>query len=562
MSSPTRMRRRGIALATAVAALTAVGAASAATSFDVQANSPQVQGSPTSDSTAVFPTNKQNETTVAVNPLAPGRLIAGSNDEQRQPACGPGAIRGADALLSDCSFFPLVGTDGVYTSSDGGATWTNRGLLDDQASWKASNFVSDGDPVIVYGPQPLPGGGFSTTRKRAYYVGLASEKVGSYAPGKAPEFISVSYSDDDGATWSAPVLATTKQNPNTFNDKNSAWVDDNPASRYYGNLYVGFTAFRSATATGNGNAPVMVSRSTDGGRSFGPPNQLSAAQNNASRGGRQGTDITTGPDGTVYVAWEDGGSQVVAVSTDGGTTYSRPIAIGPVTDIQDPIPGANFRTDSFPNIGADPRSGSTVVYASWTTRTVSGGRVVVYRSTNRGRSWALDGTVSGSGQGYAFFDALSVAPSGRVDVGFQGLTARDATTFGTGNAAIDAYYASRSAATGGWSAPIRVNSASSDPAASAQNNLERQFWGDYNTITSTDARAWFIFTDSRNGAGCAAVDGYQRVLSSLGLAENEDRDAPDAEAPADPDRPAKPAPPSVCPGQFGNSDAWVAVITP
>ena len=28
--------------------------------------------------------------------------------------------------------------------------------------------------------------------------------------------------------------------------------------------------------------------------------------------------------------------------------------------------------------------------------------------------------VSGPGQGYAFFDSLDVAPTGRVDVGFQG----------------------------------------------------------------------------------------------------------------------------------------------
>jgi hypothetical protein len=37
--------------------------------------------------------------------------------------------------------------------------------------------------------------------------------------------------------------------------------------------------------------------------------------------------------------------------------------MGPVTDIHDPIPGANFRTDSFPTIAADPRTRSTTVYA-------------------------------------------------------------------------------------------------------------------------------------------------------------------------------------------------------
>ncbi len=158
----------------AVAALSAVSPAWAATTSDVQANAPQVSGQPTSDTTAVFPTNKQNEPSIAVNPLNPDLLIAGSNDEQRQPPCGPGPVRvGAEA--SDCSFFPNVGTSGIYTSSDGGASWTNRGLLDDQSSWQSlpigRRLVSDGDPFIVYGPRPDAAGRFSYANgTRAYYA--------------------------------------------------------------------------------------------------------------------------------------------------------------------------------------------------------------------------------------------------------------------------------------------------------------------------------------------------------------------------------------------------------
>ncbi len=89
-----------------------------------------------------------------------------------------------------------------------------------------------------------------------------------------------------------------------------------------------------------------------------------------------------------------------------------------------------------------------------------------------------------------------------------------------------------------WTAPAKVTSASSDPAASSQNNLARQFWGDYNTLVSVDAHAWFIYTDARNGVGCPAVDQYQRTGGT------------------------KPAPPLDCPSQFGNTDAFVSVITP
>jgi hypothetical protein len=165
------MKRR-IAFATAViSALVAAAIAIAAPgNGGVQANSPQVAGSPTSDSTARFPTNKQNEPTIAVNPDGT-HLIAGSNDEQLQPPCGPGPVRGATAARNDCSFFPNVGTNGVYTSSDSGATWTNRGLLPGFSDYPGDpdQLVSDGDPVIVYGPKPNATGVFTFANgARAY----------------------------------------------------------------------------------------------------------------------------------------------------------------------------------------------------------------------------------------------------------------------------------------------------------------------------------------------------------------------------------------------------------
>jgi hypothetical protein len=558
--------------ALAVLCLAVAPAAAHASSFtDAQANNAQVEGEPSSNTTAVFPTNKQNEPSIAVDPTNSSLVLAGSNDEQRQPACGATPPRAPDPktglpILSDCSFFPGVGTDGIYISKDGGTSWANHGLLDDQESWKASPYVSDGDPVIVFGPKPDPAAhrGFSYEHgARAYYVGLGSYKPdypSGYSSFKAPEFILVSSSDDGGQTWSAPVRATTKDNPNTFNDKNSAWADNNPASPNFGNVYVGFTAFRSFTFTGYGNEPVEVSHSTDGGSSFSAPNQVSAAGNNGTGNGRQGSDIVTGPDGTVYVAFEQGSSQVVVISRDGGVSYSRPITMGPVSDLADPIPGSNFRTNSFPSIAADERDGKTTAYASWATRTADGGRIVVVKSTDRGRTWSDPVRVSGS-EGYAFFNGMDVAPDGRVDIAYQAQTAINPATFGTGNATINSWYVHSDGSPSGYSAPQKVTSAGSDPAATAQNNLMRQFWGDYNTLVSTATGALFIYTDSRTGTGCQAVDEYQQPLAAAGTAEPEERERRTTGKDAGTD-PAKPAPPIACDSQFGNSDAYVSVITP
>jgi len=522
-------------------ALMTIATASAATFFDVQANNPQVAGVPLSNSTAKFPTNKQNEPTIALNPISPNHLIAGSNDEQDQPPCGPGPVRGLTAPANDCSFFPGVGTSGVYVSSNGGVTWTNKGLLDDQAAWKASPFVSDGDPVIVYGPKPNGSGGFSYAHgARAYYASLASYKAGQspFPPNKVPEVIVVSFSDDDGDTWSAPAVAFTKENPDNFNDKEDIWADRNPDSPFFGRVFVSWTQFRSAQIINIPSEPIVVTSSTDGGLSFTAGKQLSPAGNNRTGNGRQGSAVRSGPDGSVYVAWEQDGAQVVAISRDGGDKWSRPIAIGAVADIEDPIPGANFRTDSFVSIAADPRASSTAVYAAWVNRTSAGGRVVVSTSGDKGQTWGAPVTVSTATEGYAFFQGLDVAPSGRVDVGYQALRATNTSTFGTGNAKIDAYYVRNSGS--GWSVPLKVTTASSDPAVSAQNNLGRQFWGDYNTLVSSNTTAWFIYTDSRNGAGCAAVDNYQQNPTTV----------------------PKPAPQSACPSQFGNSDVFVSVVTP
>jgi hypothetical protein len=538
----------------AVAATIALGAAAfAATAVDVQANQPQVAGDPLSNATARFPTNKQNEPTIAVNPTNPSILLAGANDEQRQPPCGPGSVRGS-VVANDCSFFPGVGTDGVYTSSNGGATWTNRGLLPGFSD-SGGRLQSDGDPEIVYGPRPDASGDFTSARAmhafvdgtRAYYAGLAEFAPGAQPGQQQPELITVSTSDSNGTAWSNPVIAANGHGFR-FNDKEDVWADRNASSPFFGRVYVTWTQFRGSEHTFFAE-PIMVAFSDDGGTTWTGPNQLSVAHNNRNLGGRQGSVVRTGPDGTVYVWWQDsdldGPKQVVAVSHDGGETFSHPVTIAHFIDIQDPIPGANFRTDSFASATVDRTSG--VAYAAWARLGANGaGEIVVAKSADGGATWSPPVVASRAADGYAFFQGLDVAPNGRLDLGYQAIRAKATGPggYGSGNATIDSFYVQSTNGGTTWSVSTRVTTASSDPAVSAQNNLARQFWGDYNTLVSGSGNAWFIYTDSRNGAACAAVDAFQHGVDGSGPATS------------------KPAPENVCPAQFGNTDVFVSKITP
>ncbi len=532
------MGRRSLALGLALAAAAALATgALAVSSFDVQANNPQVAGDSASNTTARFPTNKSNEPSIAVNPTNSDFLVAGANDEQLQPPCGPGPVRGADVARSDCSFFPGVGTDGVYTSSDGGATWANRGLLPGFSDTGGA-LVSDGDPELVYGPEPTGSGGFTFAHgARLYYAGLASGASGFEQGNQAPEFLTVSRSDDNGASWSNPVVAVDGHGFN-FNDHPEIWADRNPSSPFFGRVYLAWTDFRSIPSTAE---PAEVAFSADGGLTWSAPNQLSPAFNNRALGGRQDAYVATGPDGAAYVFEDQGNAMVFWKSTDGGATWTHAKTVATFVNLKDPIPGANFRDASYPSAAIDQHNGA--IYLAWADAATGSGRIMVAKSANSGLTWSTPVVASNPGDGYAFFQGLDVAPNGRVDLGYQALKTKNGSTYGVGNATVNAFYSS---STDGvhWSPSAKVSSVSSDPAASAQNNLQRQFWGDYNTLVSSNPSAWFIYTDSRNGAGCPAVDAYEHGIDGSGPAV------------------AKPAPEDVCPAQFGNSDTFVSTITP
>ncbi|HEY8864802.1 MAG TPA: sialidase family protein [Candidatus Dormibacteraeota bacterium] len=526
--SHTHSLRLGVAVAAILGvAVGPVQALASGSTVDFNSQTNLVQPAP-------FPQNEQNEPAIAQNPKDSLSLIAGANDEIDLPGC----------TSTGCPFVANVGLSGVYVSHDGGSSWTQFSASSggaNTASFNADGLIhtlpgfgtlastlgvpglaSDGDPAIAFNADGV-----------AYYASLAGVRGTNLG-----DLLTVSRSTNGGSSWSNPVLATNKDNPADFNDKEAVWVDKSSTSRFKNNVYVSWTLF-----IGRGSEPIMFSRSTDGGQTFSAPNKLGASYNNNSIGGRQGSTIRTDSAGDIYVIWEGGvtingtktSAQVFAKSTDGGVTFSNPDVIARVTDIPSPLPGSSFRNDSFPSADIGPNG---AIYVAWTDYRTGRGQVRISSSVDGGSTWSPSTVALDVPGRSTFFPGVAVTPDGtRVTVAAQALDAVPAGTApGAGVVFYDSYLAT-SVGGGSFSAPIKISTASSDPDGSSTNSLGAQFQGDYNTLITDNQHAWFIWTDARAASPCDAVDDYRAGTSG------------------------KPSVPDSCPDNFGNTDIFVGRVT-
>ena len=486
-----------------------------------------------------FSDNKQNEPAITRDPFT-GALIAGANDEIDEPLC-PGTTA---PLSSPCPFAPGVGVNGVYRSTDGGLTWTGGTLPG------TSSYVGGGDPSLDYGPARCKGGFSWACGTTIYYSSL-----GDPFPEFAGEQLLVYRSHDDGATWSTPATAATDK---TSNFADHEWIAVDRSSAHFGRVYV-FWAQYCNTCAGNGNVKLFIAHSDDEGQTWSAPLQVSAGNNNFAQGFREtGQLAVSAQDGTVEAFWTENADskgkypnlQVVAVSKDGGNSFTAPITIAPVTDypltgtpfdavdLFNRVPGMSARVDCYPHPAADPSSNK--VYVVWCDFANGNGTVQGAVSSD-GVNWTPLPGVSVSGRN-AFFPAAAVSPSGRVSVAFDALTKPPAANpWQTGVQVYDNYYAQLQPS-GSWSKPLRVSTASSNPDGSSYNNLMEQFLGDYIGIAAGPSAAYIVWTDARAATPCQAVDAYRNAVyagSKTAVAPNPDK---------------------VCATSFGNTDTELGIV--
>jgi hypothetical protein len=327
----------------------------------------------------------QNETAIAVDPNHPNRVVASANDYvTRTWAC--------DVNGTPCSALG-DGYSGTYFSNDGGLTWGDVSsdpqhlgtLIPGVERLTGGQYDAGGDPALAFDSQG-----------NVYYAGLGFDRT---AP---PNTVAVNKGTFDGSgqlTWGPPTFINQTTSPSTLNDKEWIAADWHSGSPFQDRVYVSWTRF--LFNPGNGSyvqSPIFFAYSGDGGQTFSAPMEISG---NVLYD--QGSRPIVAYDGTVYVIFEGStrlatlDSTYIVKSTDGGATFSKPVAVAQLQDII-PIANTAFRVNSFPAGDVAPNGDLYVAWSSLLknsgglcpTRTNTGCHsVAVYsKSTDGGATWS------------------------------------------------------------------------------------------------------------------------------------------------------------------------------
>jgi hypothetical protein len=357
------MKRLALCLATA--GLLAVPASAAASSL-------VTVGSPSGST----PQNHQNEPAVAVDAIQPNIMAAGVNDFlDWRPCPQDDAVQRGTCF--DAADDP-VGLSGVYFSFDNGNTWvqpTYTGLTARDCSatgscsahtgpigtipWYAENgLISNGDPAVAFGPRPVNGQFSWANGSRLYYANLTASLTDGF-PQKVPfrGFLSVGVSRLDNPTptsvlnknsWKPPVIASTRMSSTTFEDKEQIWADNAASSPFFGNVYMCVDEFRSNSRGQALPIPQVVAVSTDGGDTW-SKKQVNSAAANGAQGFKAACSLRTDSHGVVYLFYTQfqiglpgHGTHVMQKSFDGGNHWTVPQNTVPMNDACynfDPVEG-------------------------------------------------------------------------------------------------------------------------------------------------------------------------------------------------------------------------------
>ena len=242
-------------------------------------------------------------------------------------------------------------------------------------------------------------GDVSTTfddKGNAYVSYLTFDRLGTasyWRHGAGRNGIYVRRSRDGGRTWNDPVGVRAWYTGNEpglqYEDMPRIFADNSPVSPHHGSLYMGWIEWQIDRSI------MLFSRSTDEGQTWSAPIRIStqAGYPRDDNGDVVGFIGTVGDDGTIYAIWNWRSTIVLAISRDGGRSFTPS---RPVLDVGPPyfggtgaVPGVG-RVFGFPQVGVASRAGSSraSLYLCWSDYRNGDIDVFVAASRDAGRTWS------------------------------------------------------------------------------------------------------------------------------------------------------------------------------
>jgi len=417
----------------------------------------------------------QSETFITINPNKPKTLAAGSNEIFRLPMRG-------------------------YYSTNGGGSWGGVDLPLPSAKSK-SGFDFGSDPSLAFDTQ----GNVFYSYIVVYFSGVNS----ATGQGINGTEMAVARSTDGGKTYPSATFFSFENGTNHFNDKPMITADTNSASPFRDNLYIAW----DAAAGGSIGGGVRVAASSDHGASF----SVTRADDPSGPGRAIGASPSVGPNGELYVAWNDYAANAIVFnsSPDGGQSWGTPVTISLKTAPFDVgIPAESFRRALvYPSLDVDRSNGPHRgrVYCSWMDLTPANATdIFLSYSDNNGLTWSTPAHVPDqfTFKVDRFNHWMSVDPTnGDVNVAFYD-TRNDTTGF---RYQTDYYLAQSTDGGLTFPADTRVSTVSSNEhdcngvfPCQGINYGNQQ--GDYEGLVSFNGVSFPIWTDSRRqlapSSGC------------------------------------------------------------
>lgn len=371
--------------------------------------------------------------------------------------------------------------NGFGVSEDGGRTWS-RGLSPALTTATGGPYPRATDPVAAIGPEG------------AMYLNA----LVSLDPTFTRSAVALQRSNDDGATWSPPIIIYQPPNAQFFADKNWLAVNDHPGAPNPGRLIATWTNFTSTPAGGRTGSHLEAALSDDRGTTWTAPITITPA--GSSNQGTQPFFLPDGSVGVVYVTFLNPSdvrqfSLNFKRSDDGGRTFpANPTTIvGFVPGWDDP----ELRDGIFLPSATVAR-GSGEIFVTYTAVSAGTPRVMLTRSADRGASWTPPVVVSDQPSGHGVSNPAVAATADGRTISIVFIDKRHAPE---GRGWVDLYAALSFDGGATWQPNIRLSDVSSDLRFGPP-TTRGVMLGDYLGVVpplGSDGAAVAIWCDTRTG---------------------------------------------------------------